>query len=246
MGYKDVFGQQMLKKYNNLPSFEVVERDDGFINVSNYNNLYLADYKDWEKHEKEAIKYVKGKSLDVGCGAGRVGLYLQKKGYYVLGIDTSPLAIKLSKLRGLRHVKILNIRDISKLKETGFVSIIMFGNNFGLFGNKKNARNLLKKMYNITTKGALIIAESRDPYVTNNPIHFKYHKNNLKKNRMPGQLRIKVRFMQYSTDWFDYLFVSKNEMKDILDGTGWRIKKFIDSDNFKMNGNYIAIIEKAL
>jgi len=34
--------------------------------------------------------------------------------------------------------------------------------------------------------------------------------------------------------------VSKDEMEEILDGTGWYIRKYIDSDT----SSYIAIIEK--
>lgn len=120
----------------------------------------------------------------------------------------------------------------------------MFGNNFGLFGNKKNARTLLKKMYNITTKRTLIIAENRDPYITNNPIHFPYHKNNIAKGKIAGQMRVRIRFLQYSTDWINFLLVSKKEMAEILKGTGWKIKRFIDSEDFNNDGQYIAIIEK--
>lgn len=57
---------------------------------------------------------------------------------------------------------------------------------------------------------------------------------------MPGQLRIRIRFEKYVTDWFDYLIISKGEMKQILERTGWKIKRFIDSDS----AQYIAIIHK--
>lgn len=57
---------------------------------------------------------------------------------------------------------------------------------------------------------------------------------------MPGQLKIRIRFEKYVTDWFDYLIVSKDEMKQMLKGTGWKIKGFIDSDG----AQYIAIIHK--
>ncbi len=57
---------------------------------------------------------------------------------------------------------------------------------------------------------------------------------------MPGQLRIRVRFRKFIGDWFDYLLVSKKEMQEILKGTGWKVKKFIDSEK----SIYIGIIEK--
>ena len=61
-----------------------------------------------------------------------------------------------------------------------------------------------------------------------------------KRGRMPGQVRIRIRFEKYATRWFDYLLVSREEMKEILEGTGWKVKQFLDSGNSK----YIAIIEK--
>ncbi len=244
MDNKDAFGQEMLKTYRKEYSFEVVERDDGYVNMSGYNALYLAGYKNWEKHEKKAIKYAKGRCLDIGCGAGRVALYLQKKGQYALGIDTSPLAIKVCRLIGLKKAKVMDIDEINTFKKGSFDSLAMFGNNFGLFANKKKAKRLLKEMYKITSENGIIIAESRDPYLTDNPVHFKYHDMNRKKGRMPGQLHIRIRFMQYATDWFDYLLVSKKEMKELVSGTGWKVLKFIDAEGHKKNGVYIGIIVK--
>lgn len=245
MDNNDVFGQEIWGYHNKKPVFQVVDREDGYVNVDNEVESYFYSYKDWEKHEKEAIKYAKGRCLDIGCGAGRACLYLQGKGQYALGIDTSPLAIKTCKLRGVKNAKVMGIEDIEKIKNNRpFDSIILFGYNFGLFENRVKARKLLKKMHKITSKEGRIIAESRDPYLTDNPAHFKYHAFNRKRGRMPGQLRIRVRFMQYASPWFDYLYVSKKEMKDLLKGTGWKAERFINAQGYKKNGTYIAIIRK--
>jgi SAM-dependent methyltransferase len=240
----DVFGQELWNSYNNKLSFQVVERDDGYVQIDQDAHLYFKEYRHWKKTEKLAIRYAKGECLDIGCGAGRVLLYLQEKGYNPIGIDTSKLAVRVCKLRGVKNAIVMDINNINKFKPSIFDSILLFGNNFGLLENCIKAKKLLKIMYRITSKNGVIIAESRDPYITDNPVHLKYHKINLRKNRMPGQLRLRVRFMQYSTKWFDYLYISKKEMKGLLIGTGWKIKRFIDSEDFKNNGQYIAIIEK--
>lgn len=241
---EDAHGQVILKYYLKQRSFDVVEREDGYVNIDDGAEQYFSDYGDWERHEKEAIKYATGRCLDLGCGAGRAILYLQRKGHYALGIDSSPLAIKVCKMRGAKHVKIMDISGIGTLGRNSFDSVIMFGNNFGLFGSMRKARVLLKKLYLATSKDGVIIAETRDPYLTGNPAHFKYHARNRERGRMPGQLRIRVRFMQYSTPWYDYLYVSKREMKELLSGTGWKVKRFIDAEGHKENGLYIAIIVK--
>jgi SAM-dependent methyltransferase len=238
---KDAYGQEVWAFFQKKKSYEIIERDDGFIDLSGCAPAaYFAEFKDWPKIQKQAIKFAKGKILDVGAGAGRVSLYLQKTGFDVTAIDKSPLAIKVCKKRGVKHAKVLPIEKIGVFRPSTFDTVVMFGNNFGLFGSFKKAKTLLKKLHRITSPSALIIAESNDPYKTDDPIHLSYRKFNKKRRRMPGQLRIRIRFRNYIGDWFDYLLVSKDEMKKILKDTGWRIKKFIDSDN----SMYCAIIEK--
>ena len=237
--WQDAYGHEIYDYFKRKVGYEIVERDDGFFDVSIGPRVYFSEYDEWEEHEKKAMKYVRGKVLDIGCGAGKHALYLQDKGFDVLGIDISPLAIKVCKLRGLKKVKVLSITQInSKLGK--FDTIIMMGNNFGLFGSFKRAKWLLRKFRNITTEKGRIIAETRDPYQTQLPEHLEYHDLNRRRNRMPGQLRIRIRYKKYVTPWFDYLLVSKDEMKMILQDTGWQIKKFIDGKG----GMYIAVIEK--
>jgi len=242
---KDAYGQQIWdylngKKTYGKEAYEIIERDDGSMGLSSGAPAYFQDFKNWPKHQKQAIKFAKGKVLDIGAGAGRVSLYLQKRGFDVVAIDNSPLAIKVCKKRGVKKTKVMSIDEVDKFKPSSFDTIIMYGNNFGLFGSFKKAKKLLKMLYRITSENALIIAESNDPYKTDNTTHLQYHQFNKKRGRMPGQLRIRVRFEKYIGEWFDYLLVSKKEMQEILKNTGWRVKKFIDFEK----SFYIAIIEK--
>ncbi len=240
---KDALGQEVLAFFKGEKSFEIIERNDGYINFSAGASEYFSEFNDWSEIQKQSIIYTHGRVLDVGAGAGRVSLYLQNKNFDVLAIDNSTLAIEVCKKRGVKQAKILPIEHIGKFKANSFDTIVMLGNNFGLFGNYKKAKNLLKKFYKITSKDALIIVETVDPYKAEDPIHLAYHEFNRQKGRMAGQLRIRVRFRNYATDWFDFLFVSKDEMIEILNNTGWKVKKFIVSDN-DLYPVYSAIIEK--
>lgn len=237
---KEVFGQGIWTFFQGEEATEFVERDDGFIALSTGISSYFANFKDWSKIQKQAIKYAHGRILDVGAGAGRVSLYLQKKNFNVVAIDNSPLAIKVCKKRGVKQAKLLPIENIGNFKSNSFDTVIMFGSNFSLLGNLKKAKRLLKLFHKITSHNALIIAETKNPHKTKDPVHLEYLKYNKRKGKLPGQTRIRVRFKKYIGDWFEYLIVSKIEMKKILKNTGWKIKKVIDSDK----SFYIAIIEK--
>ena len=237
---QDAYGHQLYDCFKGKKVVEVVERDDGFIHTSAmYPRYYLSDYRDWQPHEKKAIRYAAGRILDIGCGGGRVSIYLQKRGFDVLGVDTSPLAVKVCKLRGLRNARVMSIAEVNSTLGM-FGTILMLGNNFGLFGSPTRAKRLLRRFYQMTSRNALIISESVDPYQTKEQFHLDYHKLNLRNGKMPGELKLRVRYKKYKTPWFDYLIVSKNEMKRILEGTGWRIKRFISSEN----SVYIGIIGK--
>lgn len=236
---KDAFGQAVYDHFEGASGFAIVERDDGCFDRDGHFDYYFADYKKWMKSEKKAIRRAKGKVLDIGCGVGRVALYLQEKGFDVLGIDNSPLAIKVCKKRGVKKAKLMSITELSK-RVGIFDTMVMYGNNFGLFANRKRARWLLRRFYNMTTGVGRIIAQTLDPYDTDNPDHLDHHRFNRARGRMSGQLRLRIRYKRYVSDWFDYLLVSKDEMHEILDGTGWKIKSFIDSE-WPL---YIAIIEK--
>ena len=239
---QDAFGHQLYDLYRGGNAVEVVERDDGLIDPNEtLPKYYLAEYKDWSDREKLAAKYVQGRVLDIGCGGGRWSLYLQRKGHDVVGIDYSRLVVRVCKLRGVRDVRVMSIVEVSA-KLGKFDTILMMGNNFGLFGGLERARSLLRRFYDMTSPEARIIAESVDIYRRPiDPLHRWYHRRNRGRGRMAGQVRIRIRYRNFVSPWFDYLLVSKNEMIDVLRGTGWKVKRFIPS---KKGPAYVAIIRK--
>lgn len=239
---KDGYGALLLSAYKTGGQgvFEIAERVDGFIAASNWPPRYFSDYSSWTKRERQAIDLVKGRILDVGCGAGRFLLHLQEKGFDVAGIDNSRGAVKVCKLRGLKNVRLRSIDEIGKFKPGSFDTVIMMGNNFGLFGGLKKARRLLRQMHTITSAEGQIIAEAVDPYHTKEKLHLDYQKHNRAQGRMSGQLRFRIRHQNIVGAWFDYLLVSQEEMRGILAGTGWELAKILPDKG----PGYTAIIKK--
>ncbi|HLE11630.1 MAG: hypothetical protein A2504_12895 [Bdellovibrionales bacterium RIFOXYD12_FULL_39_22] len=238
----DAFGMEIMAHYNGDEVTEIIERSDGYID--GYENgiaKYFGEYKNWSYATKQAMKNIKGKTLDLGCGAGRIGLYLQNKKIDYLGIDNSPLAVKVCKLRGLKRVKILPIENLNNLKEKNFKSVTMLGNNFGLLGTPKRGKKILEELHKITTCDANIIAQSCDISKTKNIFHIAYQKDCLQKGKLRGELKLRCRFGNIKGPWFDYLMVTQKEMEMILNGTGWKIQKII---NEKTGPLYCAVISK--
>lgn len=234
---QDAFGHVLFDHFQGVDGRELIERDDGWIAQGQGPQRYFDGFEDWSPDERQAIRYARNRTLDVGCGAGRVALHLQELGLAVVGIDVSPLAVKVCRERGVKDVRVLSFAKVSSSLGV-FDTIVLYGANFGLFENSTKAKTLLRRLGKLTGPSARILAQSRDPYRTDDQLHLAYHRLNRRKGRMPGQLRLRVRYRSYRSAWFDYLIVSKAEMSKILSGTGWRIRRTIGEDL------YVAVIEK--
>ncbi len=227
---EDAFGRALLDQFEGRPARVIVEREDGYVDTESIG-WYFSNVRRWHSSERRALRHVHGRVLDVGAGAGRLALELQKRGHEVLAIDISPLAIEVCRKRGVRDARALPLTRIDSSLGT-FDTVTLFGNNFGLFENPRRARWLLRRLRSITTAEARIIAVSFDPYVTKDPDNLTYHEWNRRRERLGGQIRLRVRYKAYATPWVDYLMVSLDEMEEIFAGTGWGVERVFRDDVF--------------
>jgi len=151
-----LYGQAMLEFLGGGPGRFTFVRDDGYRDPSDVKPLF-APYSRWPGAERRAIRSARGHVLDVGCGAGRVALYLQRKGLLVSAIDISPEAVECARLRGVRDVRRMDARHLS-FPDESFDTIVMFGNNLGVCGDLAATRRFLRRAHRITRKGGRLVA----------------------------------------------------------------------------------------
>jgi SAM-dependent methyltransferase len=236
---QDAYGQAMLDFHEGRRGFNpIIERDDGMIDVDFGVHHYFEQR--FSAPDREALRLARGRILDVGAGAGRVALDLQKRGHEVVAIDNSPLAVGVMKSRGVKDARVLPFKQIDQ-RFGAFDALVMWGNNFGLFGRRAGAVAMLKRLRRLTTSGARIIAQTVNIYETDEPVHLAYHRFNRRRGRMPGELRIRVRYKKQCGPWFDYMMVSPEEMADIADGTGWFLERVISYPDAPF---YFGVIER--
>jgi SAM-dependent methyltransferase len=236
---RDAFGHQLLDFLDGEPALGAIERDDGYLDAAHSPEAYFAPYGSWPRSNQQALALARGRVLDIGCGAGRHGLHLQRKGRIVTGIDSSRLAVAVCKRRGLERARVLPITRLPAGLGP-FDTVLLMGNNFGLFGTPRRARWLLRRFHRLTAADSLIIAETLDPYTTDDSFHLSYQRRNRRRRRPAGQIRMRVRYLVHATPWYDYLFVSRREMRAVLAGTGWRLRRTFRGPS----GTYVAVIEK--
>jgi SAM-dependent methyltransferase len=237
-GGDDVYGALLADALAGRRAHEVVERDDGFVMAFDAGYL-LAPFARWDDaDERRAMRFVRGRVLDVGCGGGRVCLHLQERGVEVVGIDSSPGTIEICRRRG-----VLDARELSADELDGsvgpFDTIVLLGQGLGVLGSRARGRRLLAKLASIASPRGRIVAETFDPHALDDPVHRRYRERNVGRGRMPGQLRVRVRHRDLSTPWFDWLQVSQQELEELLQGTAWRLSRTIGA-----GPSYVAIVDR--
>lgn len=220
------------------PVIEIIERDDGLINGAPAAH-YLAPPAEWQDHDHRAVRRVRGRVLDIGAGAGRIAIELQRRGVDVTGLDISPLALAVSRKRGLERTFLGTVDEHAATGER-YDTFLLLGNNLGLLEGHERAPAFLAALAALATPHAQIIAHGTDPYGTTDPVHVGYHRRNRERGRLGGQLRLRLRYREIATDWFDYLVCSVPELRSLIEGTPWRLVEVDDADH----PYYLATLER--
>jgi 2-polyprenyl-3-methyl-5-hydroxy-6-metoxy-1,4-benzoquinol methylase len=181
----------------------------------------------------------RGRVLDVGLGAGRHSLWLQEQEIEVVGIDLAPLAVEVSKLRGVKDARVMDVTDMS-FPNNYFDTVLMMGSNLGIVGEIPEIRSVLGSLDRVTQPDGIIIGSTMNPLKTENPVHLAYHEMKRRMGKLPGLVRIRVNFRDVKGEWFDFLMIGEEVLTEILEPTNWEVSKIYDSGN----SGYIAVLTK--
>ena len=118
----------------------------------------FRSFQEMPEIERRALELCKGKTLDVGAGAGSHSLYLQEKGIDVTAIDQSAAAIETCMARGVRQTVLVDIFEF-----TGkFDTILLLMNGTGLAGTLNRLPGLLSHLKSLLAPGGQILIDSSD------------------------------------------------------------------------------------
>ena len=238
----DAFGQAMLDWVQGGTIPEIIERNDGVIEVGAGPEEYLAPSHEWPECERRSLSFVYGRVADVGCGGGRVALHLQRLGLDAVGIDVSPLAVEAARLHGVRSTWCESV-DRLHARIGEFDTIILFGNNLGVFGTPERAKRILTRWAAHVAPGTRVLIESTNPYSGGAPVLDRaYCRQNRSEGVALGQCRLRVWYDRSPSKWFSWFFASPSELKRLLRGSGWSPVQVLISAN---DEPYVAVFERS-
>ena len=271
MSQFDLFADALWQFYEAGRADLRIERDDGRVDREDVS-WYFTSPREFPSHERAVLKFARGRVLDVGCGAGRHSLYLQKlktprslrgRGLRVTAIDASPRIAELAQARGVKDARVVNACGRLPFRDGEFDTVILFGNNLGICGTLPRFRRMLRELHRITSRRGRILATTRQPSTTN-PTHRRYLRQNLTRGRAIGQLRVRLVYRgrrgagassrredgealapslrRDDAPWFDLLLLSPTDLMQITAKEKWEIAHVFPVENFEQG--YSVVLEK--
>jgi SAM-dependent methyltransferase len=221
---QDAFGRALLdylasRAVQNL----ILEADDGSWRPAMEPAWFFQTSEAWYAWERNALDLLEGPVLDLGCGAGRAALYLQEKGIEVTAVDTSPGAVSVCQARGVRDIRLGDLRMPPGDKR--WHGILMLCGNLGLTGGWHETRALLTTLAKLAAPDALLVADTVDPTVSAEPDEIEDQRKRQEQGRYVGQVRLRLRYGQMVSPWWNQVNITIQDMPRLVEGTGWTIQE---------------------
>ena len=157
---KDLFGKAILDYQTNSSPENMITS----TTISDEDEMEVAylfrSFDEMPTLEQKALQLAKGRTLEVGCGAGSHGLYLQsERNIDVHSIDISKNAIEACTLRGLKNTQVIDVLNIENEK---YDTILLLMNGTGIFETLDRTTVYLQKLKSLLQPNGQILIDSSD------------------------------------------------------------------------------------
>jgi SAM-dependent methyltransferase len=231
------YGQALTDYFNgNLSATEFLLRDDG-RKFEMPAFVYFRDLKDFTIIENKALELCFGKILDIGAGAGIHTLELQNKGLNVTALDISPESVEIMKNRGIKNTECADIFTYFKKK---FNTLLMLSHGIGLTSSLEGFKRFLNHAYELTESNGILIFDTLDVRITNDPVHLEYQERNKKMGRYFGEIHMQIEYKGVKGNPFSWLHIYPETLAKEVAKTGW-IHKIIHKEP---SGDYLVKLSK--
>ena len=187
----------------------------------------FRSYDEMPKLEQKALQLAKGKTLDVGCGAGSHALFLQEeKQLDITAIDISAGAAKVTQLRGVNKVLCQNIYDITGTYDT----ILLLMNGIGICGKLSNMHHFLSHLKTIMNPGGQILVDSSD-------IIYMFDQEEdgsiwVDASNYYGEVTFNMSYKGNTSATFDWLYLDFNTLANACAANGLQCELVLEGEHY--------------
>lgn len=127
--------------------------------VTDVEEYYRPDHQELPELELRALTLCRGRVLDLGAGAGRHVLELQRRGLPVTALDVAPEAIEVMRERGVRDARCGSLEAVEGEK---FDSILLLMHGVGVVGTLHGLADFLDAARRLLKENGQIVCDSAD------------------------------------------------------------------------------------
>ena len=195
----------------------------------------FRSYENMPKIEQMALDMAKGKTLDVGAGAGCHSLVLQERGFDVTALDISPLSVETIKQRGVRNVL---CQDFFNLSGQKYDTILMLMNGIGIVGTLERMPDFFKQLDRILALGGQLLCDSSDiSYVFEDEDGFIEYPE---EDGYYGELSFRMQYKECIGEPFQWIYIDSETLKSVAEDNGYNVEVIAEGEHY----DYLARITK--
>jgi SAM-dependent methyltransferase len=225
---KDLFGKAILD-YQTNSSPENIITSTSISDEDEMDVAYLfRSFDEMPSIEQKALLLAKGKTLDVGCGAGSHSLYLQnERKIDVHSIDISKNAIQACLLRGLKNIRVIDVLDLENEK---YDTILLLMNGTGIFETLEKSTIYLQKLKSLLNPNGQILIDSSD-------IIYMFDEDEdggkwIPSDNYYGELTFSLQYKNEKEDDFPWLYMDYNTLQNVAIANGLKCQLLMEGDHY--------------
>jgi SAM-dependent methyltransferase len=225
---KDLFGKAILDYQTNSSPENMITS----TSISDEDEMEVAylfrSFDEMPTLEQKALQLAKGRTLEVGCGAGSHGLYLQsERNIYVHSIDISKNAIEACTLRGLKNTQVIDVLNIENEK---YDTILLLMNGTGIFETLERTAVYLQKLKSLLSPNGQILIDSSD-------IIYMFDEDEDGGKWIPsdtyyGELTFTLQYKNETEVPFPWLYMDYNTLQNAAIANGLQCQLILEGDHY--------------
>ena len=225
---KDLFGKAILDYQTNSSPENIITS----TSISDEDEMEVAylfrSFDEMPTLEQKALQLAKGRTLEVGCGAGSHGLYLQsERNIDVHSIDISKNAIEACILRGLKNTQVIDVLNIENEK---YDTILLLMNGTGIFETLERTPVYLQKLKSLLQPNGQILIDSSD-------IIYMFDEDEDGGNWIPsetyyGELTFSLQYKNETEVPFPWLYMDYNTLQNAAIANGLQCQFVLEGDHY--------------
>lgn len=225
---KDLFGKAILDYQTNSSPENMITS----TSISDEDEMEVAylfrSFDGMPTLEQKALQLAKGRTLEVGCGAGSHGLYLQsERNIDVHSIDISKNAIETCTLRGLKNTQVINVLNIENEK---YDTILLLMNGTGIFETLERTPVYLQKLKSLLQPNGQILIDSSD-------IIYMFDEDEDGGKWIPsetyyGELTFTLQYKNETEAPFPWLYMDYNTLQNAAIANGLQCQLVLEGDHY--------------